>query len=270
MPLPKPEPGEDENAFMERCIPVVDQEVDSNEQALAICATLFDEQGKSKSHVGERKNMMAPLELTKSLDEGGGFEGYASVFGVQDSDGDVIVKGAFRKSIDQMQKTGRMPKMLWQHNPTMIVGKFTEMTEDDHGLFVKGRLIMEVEKGREAYALMKEGVLDAMSVGFNIGSAMPGDSKARGVVIDEADLWEISLVTWGANPEALISNVKHVKTIKDFERLLREAGFSRNEAAGLASKGYKAVFGQSESDPDNELIDELKSLTQMFKEATHG
>lgn len=216
-----------------------------------------------------QKQFTADLEI-KSLDEGGGFEGYASVFGVQDSDGDVIVKGAFQKSIAKFEAKGKMPKMLWQHNPTMIVGKYTEIREDDYGLWVKGSLIMEVEKGREAYALMKAGQLDAMSVGFNIGESRPMSNSGRGQVIDEADLWEISLVTWGANPDALITNVKHVKSIKDFERLLREAGFSRTEAAGLASKGYKAVFGQSESDSDDELITELKSLSQTIKEATHG
>ncbi|MEX2366775.1 MAG: HK97 family phage prohead protease, partial [Pseudohongiellaceae bacterium] len=91
----------------------------------------------------QQKHVTAALDL-KSLDEGGYFEGYASVFGVQDSDGDVIVKGAFANSIAKAVETGRMPKMLWQHDHRQIIGKWLEMREDDNGLWVKGRLIMDV------------------------------------------------------------------------------------------------------------------------------
>ena len=59
----------------------------------------------------EQKHFTGSLEI-KSLDEGGFFEGYASVFGVQDSDGDVIVKGAFKESLEAHKASGRMPKML--------------------------------------------------------------------------------------------------------------------------------------------------------------
>lgn len=207
----------------------------------------------------QHKTFTAQLEV-KSLDDGGLFEGYASVFGVQDSDGDVIVKGAFSKSITAFQARSKMPKMLWQHNPSIIVGKFIEMREDDHGLYVKGSLILEVEKGREAYALMKAGELDAMSVGFNIASAGAGD-MGRGRVIDEADLWEISLVTWGANPEALITSVKSIATPRDFEQFLRDSGFSRKEAASITSQGFKS--GRDQSDSDSPELAAL--LTQTIK-----
>ena len=213
-----------------------------------------------------QKNFTAGLEI-KSLDEGGGFEGYASVFGVQDSDGDVIVKGAFRKSIEKFQGMNKMPKMLWQHDTTKIIGKYTEMREDDNGLFVKGQLILEVQQGREAYALMKAGQLDAMSVGFNIMNA-GGDGNMRGRVIDEADLWEISLVTWGANPAALITNVKNMK---DYERLLRDAGLSRKQATAFVSGGYKAAFDQSDSENEAaEALEALKTLTAKIEGLYHG
>lgn len=214
-----------------------------------------------------QKNFTAGLEI-KSLDEGGGFEGYASVFGVQDSDGDVIVKGAFRKSIEKFQGMNKMPKMLWQHDTTKIIGKYTEMREDENGLFVKGQLILEVQQGREAYALMKAGQLDAMSVGFNIVNA-GGDGSMRGRVIDEVDLWEVSLVTWGANPAALITNVK---SMKDYERLLRDAGLSRKQATAFVSGGYKAAFDQSDSEDEDsaETIEALKHLTNTIEGLYHG
>lgn len=214
----------------------------------------------------DRKTITAGLEV-KSLDEGGQFEGYASVFGVQDSDGDVIVKGAFRKSIERFRSMGKMPKMLWQHNPTIIVGKFTEMQEDDNGLWVKGSLILDVEKGREAYALMKAGELDAMSVGFNIGEAMAGEMRGR--VIEEADLWEISLVTWGANPDALITSVKGIDTERDFEHFLRDAGFSRKEAKRITAEGFKPSDG-SQRDVDPGLMDSIKTLKSKLEEMTNG
>ncbi len=210
------------------------------------------------------KQLDTPFQL-KSLDEGGHFEGYASVFGVKDSDGDVIVKGAFAESIKRFHERGKMPKMLWQHNPSIIVGKFTEIREDDHGLYVKGSLILEVEKGREAYALMKAGELDAMSVGFNIKNGTRGDGS--GIVIDDLDLWEISLVTWGANPDALISSVKSIKTERDFERFLRDSGFSRKEALTITSDGFKKLA--SNNDPrdadQSDTFERLKKLNQTLK-----
>lgn len=215
----------------------------------------------------DQKTLTAPIEI-KSLDESGQFEGYASVFGVQDSDGDVIVKGAFQKSIESYQKRGKYPKMLWQHNPTMIVGKWTEMREDERGLWVKGSLILDVDKGREAYALMKAGELDAMSVGFNISEATAGDM--RGSVIEEIDLWEVSLVTWGANPDALITTVKSIDTERNFERFLRDAGFSKKQAQAITADGFRAAMsGQWDADGDAELLQTLKSFTTEL-EAHNG
>lgn len=205
------------------------------------------------------KQMTTQLDI-KSLDDGGSFEGYASVFGVVDSDGDVIVKGAFGRTL----ASGKKPKMLWQHNPTEVIGKWIELSEDDNGLWVKGSLIMETQRGREAYALLKAGVLDAMSVGFNIVEATPGEQR-RGRVIDDVDLWEISLVTWGANPEALVTNVKH-DNIRDFERFLRDAGYSRKQATAIAAGGYKAAFSQCDTDAESAgLIQSLNELTATLR-----
>jgi HK97 family phage prohead protease len=154
-----------------------------------------------------------------------------------------------------------MPKMLWQHNPSIIVGKFLEIREDEHGLWVKGTLILEVEKGREAYALMKAGELDAMSVGFNIASAGAG---SRGRLIEEADLWEISLVTWGANPEALITSVKSIATQRDFERFLRDSGFSRKEAVTITAHGFQPDGEQGEP-VSPEVLDTLKQTIDFYR-----
>jgi len=204
------------------------------------------------------KNFNVKLDI-KALDESGHFEGYASVFGIQDFDGDVIMTGAFKKSIEALQAKGKLPKMLWQHNFTMIIGKFTEMREDEHGLWVKGFFILDVQKGKEAYALMKAGELDAMSVGFNIVEAGNGD---RGRVITEVDLWEVSLVTWGANSEALVTSVKSIKSEREFEQFLRDAGYSRKEAVRITADGFKV--DKNQRDADNELLESLKKLSNTI------
>ena len=206
----------------------------------------------------ETKRFTAELEL-KNVSEEGAFEGYASVFDVTDHDGDVIVKGAFNNSIQKYADNGKMPKMLWQHNPSIIIGKFTDMKEDERGLYVKGQLITEVEKGKEAYTLMKEGVLDAMSVGFNIVNAK---KSAGGRQIDDLDLWEISVVTWGANPDALISSVKSIECKRDFERFLRDSGFTKKDAIAIASNGFE---DRSESGQENDAKASVSNLIDKIR-----
>lgn len=203
----------------------------------------------------DTKKFTANLEL-KEFDESGKFEGYASVFDVVDSDGDIIVKGAFNTSIKKFSENGKMPKMLWQHNPSIIIGKFTEMREDEAGLYVKGQLITEVEKGKEAYTLMKEGVLDSMSVGFNILNAQKSNG---GRVIDDLDLWEISIVTWGANPDAQVTSVKAIDTKRDFERFLRDSGFSKKQAVTITSHGF-----QDRSESDQQVEDAKASINNLI------
>lgn len=175
---------------------------------------------------------------TKSIDESGMFEGYASVFGTLDSHGHVIVKGAFEKSIAALKAKGKMPKLLFQHNATIIIGKIIDLFEDDKGLFMKARLFVDLPKGLESYILAREGELEGLSVGINIvGGTSTNDNNNE--VIKEADLWEVSLVTWGSNPDATVTSVKSINTIRDFEKFLRDSGFSRARATEIASVGYK-------------------------------
>lgn len=210
--------------------------------------------------VMQHKNFTAALEL-KHVDEDGTFEGYASVFGIEDLDGDIINKGAFDDSITKAAN-GKMPKMLWQHNPSIIIGKFTDIKQDEKGLFIKGKLITEVEKGREAHILMKEQVLDAMSVGFNITEGI--NRKGGGIEIKKLDLWEISIVTWGANPEALISNVKSITTTRNFERFLRDSGFSKQRAITIASNGFSDTTN-NRSDSDLDIVKGLNDLIKTME-----
>ena len=56
--------------------------------------------------------------------------------------------------------------MLWQHDPTQPIGVWDEVREDATGLWVKGRILTEVEKGREAAALLAAGAIDGLSIGY--------------------------------------------------------------------------------------------------------
>ena len=199
----------------------------------------------------------------KNVDpESGSFEGYAAVFDNVDSDMDIIAKGAFANTIEKRFAAGDKPKMLWQHNPEMIIGVWDEMKEDDRGLFVKGRVLVDVQKGREALALMRHGALDGMSVGFMTEAAVdegPSGSVRR---ITKVDLWETSLVTWGANPKARIMAVKALKTERDFERFLRDAGYSRKEAKAITADGFKAL--KLQRDAVDEEADTRKAMTALY------
>lgn len=215
----------------------------------------------------EHKNVS--FEIKNINPESGEFAGYASVFDNVDADMDIIAKGAFANTLAKRFSEGNKPKMLWQHNPEMIIGVWDEMIEDDRGLFVKGRLLVDVAKGREALALMREGALDGMSVGFMTEAAV--DEGASGSVrrIIKVDLWEVSLVTWGANSQARVTDVKELKQIRDVEQILRDAGVPNKFAKLVAIHGYDEATkrlkdGQRDADVD-EANEHKANMTALLK-----
>ena len=196
----------------------------------------------------------------KNITEDGHFEGYASIFGNVDSDMDIIERGAFSDSLAKYKSKAKLPKLLWQHNPQEVIGVYEDMKEDDRGLWVRGRLLKDVAKGKEAYALLKAGAMEGMSIGFMTVDAMYEGASNSIRKIMKADLWGVSLVTWGANPDALVTDVKGVKTERDFERFLRDAGYSRKEATAIALHGFKAIDGQRDADATEAETDGLQAI----------
>ena len=138
----------------------------------------------------------------KSHSESGWFSGYASVFNVKDLQNDWVAPGAFAAAIQE----GPMPKMLWQHDPAQPIGRWEKMQEHDHGLYVEGRLFLELAKAKEAFLLMKEGVLDGLSIGYDVRRA---SALKSGQLLSDLVLHEVSLVTFPANPLARIVDMKH-------------------------------------------------------------
>ncbi|WP_434565152.1 HK97 family phage prohead protease [Thermoanaerobacterium thermosaccharolyticum] len=144
----------------------------------------------------------------KQIDEQGIFEGYAAVFGNEDLVGDIIEPGAFSKTL---QENPKMP-ILWQHNPAEPIGVTLAATEDGKGLRVQGQLNLETTRGREAYALLKQGALKGLSIGYDtIKEAWDGTIRR----LKEIRLWEWSLVTFPANPMAQVEGIKSVVPYQD-------------------------------------------------------
>jgi HK97 family phage prohead protease len=147
--------------------------------------------------------------LVKNIETDGSFSGYASVFGVIDSQGEEVAPGAFDASLKSWQQSGKMPKLLWQHDCRKPIGMWREIREDTHGLFVKGQLLLDIAQGREAYSLLKNGIVDGLSIGFlTVRARRSGSSQNR--ILEEIALHEISLVTFAANQHAKVDRVKMV------------------------------------------------------------
>jgi HK97 family phage prohead protease len=201
-----------------------------------------------------------PLTLKAAPDETGVFEGYASVFGVVDQGMDVVAPGAFAKTLGK-----RQVKMLWQHDMAQPIGVWEEVREDERGLFVKGRLLPDVDKGREAIALLKAGAIDSMSIGYRTIEAEAETAGGRGVrKLTEIDLFEISLVTFPMLPDAKVTNVKSITTERDFEKFLRDAGYSRKEATAITLHGFKALQTQRDAETEEAQTESLSAFLQKL------
>lgn len=149
----------------------------------------------------------------KNWDADGSFSGYASVFGITDSQGEEVAPGAFDLSLKAWAMSGKMPKLLWQHDYRQPIGLWREIREDAHGLFVKGQLLLEIAQGREAYSLLKNGVVDGLSIGFLTVRARRAEGRIGASplrILEEVNLQEVSLVTFAANPKAKVECVKMV------------------------------------------------------------
>ena len=137
-----------------------------------------------------------------SVTDGTIIEGYASYFGKCDKGGDVVEAGAYSASLANLAKLGRNVKMLWQHDPTQPIGIWDEVREDSKGLYVKGRLLLDVAKGREAATLIEAGAIDGLSIGYRTKKAHKNGKGQR--LLAELELWEVSLVTFPMLPEARV------------------------------------------------------------------
>jgi len=203
----------------------------------------------------ETKNLTA-----HEKDGMGIIEGYGAFYDNKDSYDDIITKGAFSESL----QTNRSVKMLLNHNTSDIIGVWQELKEDQNGLIVKGLINLDTVKGRETYSLVKQGAMSGLSVGFMVKDRDYNDDIRY---IKKADLYEVSFTAFPANEKAKIYDVKSddIASIRDFERLMRNIGFSKKEAKTIASNGYKDL---SRDDLDLSCDDCSEQLNQLYKSLT--
>ena len=173
------------------------------------------------------------------------FKGYASTYDL-DSGNDIIVKGAFAKSLESNKV-----KVLWQHKTDVPIGKPILMREDDKGLYVEAK-ISQTTAGNDAMTLLMDGVIDSMSIGYITKESEFRNDGVR--LLKEVDLFEFSLVSYPMNDKAVITQVKNQFDVRELENILREAGYSNSQAKKMATAGIKSL---------REVGDEQKALAEL-------
>jgi len=186
-------------------------------------------------------------------------EGWASVYDYTDSQKDVVVRGAFSKSLK-----GGKPAMLWQHRQDSPIGVWDAAEETDKGLLVRGR-ILDTATGNDAYKLAKAGAVKGLSIGYTPKRQEFDRDKGTRKLL-EVELHEVSLVTFPANDRAKVTRVKDAHgNEREFEEFLREAGYSREAAKIITAKGFKALSGQREAEGDAHT---LREIARLFNQIT--
>lgn len=204
----------------------------------------------------------------------GAFSGYASTFGNVDRGGDVVVPGAFKSTLAEMREKGRPLPMLMQHGmlaDPRPVGVWDSVEEDEIGLKVSGRLVgLETETGKYNYALIKEGAMRGLSIGysaFDVDFGQSNDGPCR--ILKGVKLYEISIVDSPMNLAARITGVKsagdidEIKTLAEAESFLREAGedfWTRRTACEFVSRVKRIAQGEPGGDGQSAEVALLKSL----------
>lgn len=204
------------------------------------------------------------------------FTGYGSVFGNIDHDGDIVMPGAFKRSLAQHRNAGTMPQMFWMHKADEVPGVWTEMKEDDNGLFVKGELV-DTALGNDMRTLLQKKAVRGLSIGYRTRDADFDNDGNR--LLKELDLWEVSLASLASNPLANVAAAKarlsdhgeYVPTEREFERFLRDAGYSKRTALRIASKVFDSegtggtldIPGRRDAGHVDEDTDLLKSISRL-------
>jgi HK97 family phage prohead protease len=141
----------------------------------------------------------------KSVNENGEISGYASVFNTEDGYGDVVVNGAFKDAVAEFS-AGKKPKLLWQHDVNYPIGVIEEIFEDNYGLFIRARLLLEIPKAKEVYFLLKNKAIDGFSIGYKIKNNFFKNNKQY---LTDINLLEVSVVTFPACGFATVEEVKY-------------------------------------------------------------
>lgn len=228
----------------------------------------------------ERKVLTTGFEL-KELDEKKGvFAAYGSVFDNLDEHNDIVERGAFKESIKEWKDKLAWPALCYQHDLKELIGVCDNVKEDDYGLYIEGRLALGTQKGREVFELLQMKALRSMSIGY-MPKAWDYDKEKDVMRLKQIKLYEVSFVTFPANPKAQVVEVKQlltngsVPTERQFERFLKEVGFSRKQACEIIAVGYRASKCQWDTDEQKadsvrDALEAVKKLTTIIGRASHA
>jgi len=210
--------------------------------------------------------------------DGGRISGYASIYSNVDMGNDVVMPGAFKSALEPGQP---MPKMLWQHDPTQVIGVWDSLDEDQKGLKASGLILTKIQRGAEAHVLMKHKAIDGLSIGYRVVDSERVQGQS-GMIrqIKAARLYEISVVTFPMNPKSVVTDVKQLQTPREVETILRNAGVPSAFAKLVAIHGFDEAKSRLVKDqrdagnPDDlaqkgfsQLLTEIQGLKEMMKNA---
>lgn len=226
---------------------------------------------RKDSAAGDRLAFECEVKLAGDEADAGQVEGYGSVFNLLDRVGDVVMPGAFKATLADWKRRKALPPMLWQHNTDMPIGVWDEVVEDDRGLRIKGRLVLDVPQAAQARALVKAGAVKGLSIGYRTKEVEV--DRTTGVRrLKKVDLWEISLVTFPALPEAQVTGVKGDFDPRALERELRSSlNLSSDDAVKAVAVMKKhlrdggAVDGPGDRDGQRELLMSLRKAQEAFR-----
>jgi uncharacterized protein len=207
----------------------------------------------------------------------GVFSGKASVYGVVDSYNDVVMPGAFAKSLAE---SGNVVPVLNQHNTSDPIGLATLADSPDALLVQQGVLELGLQSARDAYLRAQKGLVTGISIGYD---TIREEYKGSIRQLTEIKLWEVSLVTFPANAYARVTSVKDALAARldlDFVsfaigevkagRMLSAANLSKMKSAMAAMQSAVASMQEivDAAEPKEELSaeagDELKSMTTLM------
>lgn len=221
-----------------------------------------------RKHSGALKVRDFDFEV-KGVQDDGSFNGYGSVFGVVDSYKEIVAQGAFADSLAAIAGKGRPVPILWQHRSGEPIGAWSNLKEDDRGLWGDGQILLAAGAlEQRAYQHMKAKTVTGLSIGYWVRESSY-DEKTGIRTLTKLDLVEISLVTFPANDDARVEAVKfklahgEMPTEREMEKYLREAGFSKTRAAGIVAHGLTEMR-RRESDRDATINPGLKALSDTL------
>ncbi len=276
MPLPKPQTAESQESFVRRWDE--SEELAKQFPDEATRRHILEQIHEQAKTVCERKTVIVPFSEVKELEDTPGvFEGYGSTFGNVDLGNDRVIAGAFKDTLEDFKSKGQLPAMFWMHDWAEPVGQWMSMEEDEKGLKVKGALWVDgntlgqtpIERAAQVRNQLRSNGPKGLSIGYAAKEFdFEADDDTRELIrnLNKVDLFELSPVPFGMNPEALVTGAKGFQgfagalpTKKELEKVLRDGGLSHRQAKAIVAEGFAGI----DRDGDHGLLKALRRFNEQ-------